>query len=110
MLADEPVVAADKSTTPNTNYNPDVTVDVIGHIEFEYWAENSTAYDTLTTYLIGGVLLMGVCICSCLDVIWKNSVEESLTNTKGKVWRLRGKTKEYVVTNADGVLEMVNDA
>ena len=55
-------------------------------------------------------MLMGVCICACLDLIWKNSVEESLTSTKGKVWRLRGKTKEYVETNADGVLEMVNDA
>ena len=59
---------------------------------------------------MGGVFLMGVCICACLDLIWKNGVEESLTNTKGKVWRLRGKTKEYVETNADGVLEMVNDA
>ena len=53
---------------------------------------------------------MGVCICACLDLIWKNSVEESLTQTKSKVWRLRGKTKEYVETNANGVLEMVNDA
>jgi hypothetical protein len=59
---------------------------------------------------MGGVFLMGICICACLDLIWKNSVEEKLTNTKSKIWRLRGKTKDYVVTNANGVLEMVNEA
>lgn len=52
---------------------------------------------------------MGACICSMINLIWKNQIEERIDSIKAKIWRLRGKNKEYVHTNAPGIIEMVNE-
>lgn len=90
-------------------YNPNNDIQIIGHIEFEYWAENKVRYDKLILYIFGGIFSMGACICLMINLVWKNSIEEQVDTIKSKIWKLRGKNKEYVQTNAPGIIEMVSE-
>lgn len=85
----------------------DPAVPVIGHIEFEFWAENEVVYDRLIIYVFGGFLTIGTCICCCLNLMYKQGIQEELDSVRHRLWRLRGKSKDYLDENAPNVLEFV---
>ena len=87
-----------------------MTIQVIGFIEFEYWAENSVEYDSFFNYVLFGLAAFGICICSCLLLVYKAGIEEVVTNMKTKMWKLKNKDKDYVLENAPGMYEMVRSA
>ena len=80
---------------------------VIGHIEFEFWAENEVVYDRLIIYVFGAFLTLGTCICCCLNLMFKQGIQEELDSVRHRLWRLRGKSKDYLDENAPNVLEFV---
>jgi len=82
-------------------------IPVIGHLEFEYWAENIVPYDTLVLYALCSFFGFGFSICCCLNICFKTGIEEQIDLIKYKVWKLRGKSKEYIQQNAPEVLEFV---
>jgi len=67
--------------TVETPKGPTVTEEpdpefFIGHLEFEYWAENTVTYDNLLYGALGGFLVFGLAICCCLNFMFKNGVSE----------------------------------
>lgn len=105
--------ASNNSTTTDKRrlekYDQNVEIDIIGHIEFEYWAENDVKYDDLLTYILIAIFCMGGCVCLSINMIWKTSIEERIDSARAKIWKLRGKNKEYVNANAPGIVEMVSE-
>mmetsp|Transcript_11056 Transcript_11056/g.18489 ORF Transcript_11056/g.18489 Transcript_11056/m.18489 type:complete len:467 (-) Transcript_11056:34-1434(-) len=100
----------DSTTTDNATTSEEVieaTVQVIGSIEFEYWAENEVAFSDFFDYVIYGLGGFGVCICMCLLLIYKSSIEEQIDDMRIKMRKVKGKPKDYVKENAPQVLEMV---
>jgi hypothetical protein len=81
-----------------------------GQIEFEYWVINEESYAKL--WKVGFIysLASGVVLCILILIVYKSGISEQLTNdVKLRIWKLRGKTKDYVKENAPSVLEMVDE-
>ena len=54
-----------------------------------------------------GFFFIGVSICICLNGLFKTNMEESIEAIKLRLWKLKGKTKQYVKENAEEVLKHV---
>jgi len=79
-------------------------------VEFEYWAENPVEYSSFFNYCLLGLLGFGALMCSCFLLSYKGSIEEIVTTTKSKMWKLKNKSREYIDSNAPGVYEMIKTA
>lgn len=79
----------------------------LAHLEFEYWAENNVPFSSLMYYLIGSFLVFGCILCACLNACYRQGAEEELVLVKAHLWKLRGKSREYVQANAPDVLVFV---
>lgn len=79
----------------------------LGSLEFEYWAENVVDYSTLMRLFAAGLLGVGLCMMVVVGLCYKQGIEEALVPVKANIWKLRGKSKEYIQKFAKEVLPFV---
>lgn len=79
---------------------PDSHIEVIGHIEFEYWAENVVLWTDFVFYGFIGILGFGLFTCCLLLMIYRTTLEEEMSDLTRMMWKLKGKSKEYLQENA----------
>ena len=69
---------------------------MIGHIEFEYWAENTVLWTDFVFYAFVGILAFGLLTCCLLLMVYKTTLEEEMSDLTRMMWKLKGKSKEYL--------------
>ena len=89
---------------------PDTELEVLGHIEFEYWAENVVQWSDFVFYGFVGVLGFGLYTCCVLLLVYRTTLEEEMTDLTRSMWKLKGKSKDYLKENAPQALELVATA
>ena len=55
-----------------------VPEDALGHIEFEYWAENLVDYTNLIWYVAAGAVGLAAFICLCMNLCYYSSMSENV--------------------------------
>ena len=83
---------------------------MIGQIEFEYWVENAVLWTDFVFYSFIGILGFGIFTCCLLLLIYRSTLEEEMTDLTRLMWKLKGKSKEYLQENAPQALELVETA
>ena len=70
--------------------------DALGHIEFEYWAENLIVYSDFIWYVAAGAVGLALVICFCSNACYYSSMSETVNEINLQMWVLKDKKKEYV--------------
>lgn len=89
---------------------PDNEIEVVGQIEFEYWVENVVQWSDFVFYGFIGILGFGLCTCCVLLLVYRTTLEEEMTDLTSSMWKLKGKSKDYLKENAPQALELVSTA
>ena len=88
----------------------DSQIEVIGHIEFEYWAENVVLWTDFVYYSFVGLLAFGLLTCCLLIFCYRTTLEEEMSDLTRMMWKLKGKSKDYLQENAPQAIEFVATA